>query len=95
MGAGRGGSESPAPAWLSGRCCARIVVVVAIHLHMEEARTESSQGGWDGGRGGPRSPASAWLSGRCRAGIVVGVAIHLHMKEARTENTQKMADSVA
>ena len=95
MGAGRGGSESPAPVWLSGRCCARIVVVVAIHLHMEEARTESSQGGWDGGQGGLKSPVSAWLSGRCRACIVVVVAIHLHMKEARTENTQKMADSVA
>ena len=87
MGAGRGGSESPAPAWLSGRCCARIVVVVAIHLHMKEARTGSSQGGL-------KSPVSAWLSGRCRACIVVVVAIHLHMKEARTENTQTMADSV-
>ena len=43
MGAGRGGSESPAPAWLSGRCRACIVVVVAIHLHMKEARTEDTQ----------------------------------------------------
>ena len=88
MGAGRGGSESPASAWLSGRCRAGIVVGVAIHLHMKEARTGSSQGGL-------KSPVSAWLSGRCRACIVVVVAIHLHMKEARTENTQKMADSVA
>ena len=43
LGGGRGGSKSPASAWLAGRCCARIVVVVAIHLHMKEARTENTQ----------------------------------------------------
>ena len=37
-----------AKAWLvvlrtCGRCRARIVVVVAIHLHMKEARTENTQ----------------------------------------------------
>ena len=95
MGKGVGFSlEGREYGWVS-RCRARIVVGVAIHLHMEEARTESSQGGWDGGQGGLKSPVSAWLSGRCRACIVVVVAIYLHMKEARTENTQKMADSVA
>jgi hypothetical protein len=35
--------KSPVSAWLSGRCRACIVVVVAIYLHMKEARTENTQ----------------------------------------------------
>ena len=73
---------------LSGQCRARIVVAVAIHLHMEEARAENTQEmadsvvgkqwlglpvWWEGLSAVAKSPTSACLS--CGSVITMVVII--------------------